>query len=81
MTGMLSGGKEAGFDDGCAWYAGISQAREFRGVLRAHGIESAPAIHPEQAHLVRSCPARTDVLARILNWFERHMPADRRDSE
>lgn len=53
------------------------QAREFHQALRAHGVESALVIYPEEGHGVRSYPAVIDFLARLIDWFETHMPARR----
>lgn len=52
------------------------QAREFHQALRAHGVESALVIYPEEGHGVRSYPAVIDFLARIVMWFTQHMPPD-----
>lgn len=51
------------------------QAREFHQALLAHGVPSVLAIYPEEGHGVRAFPAQADFLARVLRWFERHMPA------
>ena len=51
------------------------QAREFHQALRSHGVDSALVIYPEEGHGVRAYPALTDFLTRMLNWFERYMPA------
>jgi dipeptidyl aminopeptidase/acylaminoacyl peptidase len=53
-----------------------SQAVEFHHALREHGIESELVVYPLEGHGVRSFPARIDVAARLLAWFERYMPAD-----
>lgn len=51
------------------------QAVEFHSALREHGVESRLAIYPREGHGVRAFPARVDAAARLLGWFERHMPA------
>ncbi|WP_410665481.1 prolyl oligopeptidase family serine peptidase [Amycolatopsis sp. lyj-84] len=51
------------------------QAREFHQALLAHGVPSALVIYPEEGHGIRAFPAQTDFLARVLQWFGRHMPA------
>jgi dipeptidyl aminopeptidase/acylaminoacyl peptidase len=52
------------------------QALEFHQALRSHGqAESVLAIYPEEGHGVRSFPAVTDFLTRVVIWFESHMPA------
>ncbi|GAA0966822.1 S9 family peptidase [Acrocarpospora macrocephala] len=50
------------------------QAREFHQALLAHGVESVLAIYPQEGHGVRSYPAITDLLTRVLSWFSTHMP-------
>jgi dipeptidyl aminopeptidase/acylaminoacyl peptidase len=51
------------------------QAREFHQALESHGVESVLVVYPQEGHGVRSFPAVTDFLARVVDWFERHMPA------
>ncbi len=51
------------------------QAREFHQALQSHGVESVLAVYPLEGHGVRSYPAVTDFLTRVVDWFERHMPA------
>ncbi|KZB80238.1 hypothetical protein AVL48_14210 [Amycolatopsis regifaucium] len=51
------------------------QAREFHQALRANGVPSALVIYPEEGHGVRAYPAQIDLLARVLRWFERYLPA------
>ncbi len=51
------------------------QAQEFHHALLAHGVPSVLAIYPEEGHMVRAFPAQVDLLARLLHWFERYMPA------
>ncbi|MBP2367526.1 S9 family peptidase [Pseudonocardia parietis] len=53
------------------------QAREFHHALRAHGVDSALVIYPEEGHGVRAYPALIDFLTRTLDWFGRYMPARR----
>jgi dipeptidyl aminopeptidase/acylaminoacyl peptidase len=50
------------------------QAREFYQALQAHGVESVLATYPQEGHGVRAYPAVIDLLARVLAWFEQHMP-------
>lgn len=64
----------AGANDRCTPPA---QAREFHQALTAKGIESVLALYPEEGHGVRAYPAVIDFLTRTMNWFDRHMPADR----
>ncbi len=51
------------------------QAREFYQALQDQGVESVLATYPQEGHGVRTYPAVIDHLARVLAWFERHMPA------
>ncbi|MFI5587282.1 prolyl oligopeptidase family serine peptidase [Amycolatopsis sp. NPDC051758] len=51
------------------------QAQEFHQALLAHGVPSVLAIYPEEGHGVRAFPAQLDFLTRVVQWFERHMPA------
>ncbi|MSZ75795.1 MAG: prolyl oligopeptidase family serine peptidase, partial [Actinobacteria bacterium] len=50
------------------------QAREFHTALIEHGVESVLVTYPEEGHGVRAFPALIDYCARMLEWFERHMP-------
>ncbi len=52
------------------------QAREFHQALLSHGVESVLVVYPQEGHGVRSFPALTDLCARVVAWFERHMPPD-----
>jgi dipeptidyl aminopeptidase/acylaminoacyl peptidase len=52
-----------------------TQAREFHHALREHGVESALVVYPQEGHGTRSFPAVIDYTARVLDWFQRHMPA------
>ena len=56
----------------------LGQAVEFHNALREHGVETALAVYPHEGHGVRNFPARIDVAARMLAWFERQLPADAR---
>jgi len=51
------------------------QAVEFHTALLECGVESALAIYPGEGHGVRRFPAIIDQCARMLGWFERHMPS------
>ena len=53
------------------------QAREFYQALLENGIETELAIYPGEGHGVRKLPAVLDWVARIVGWFERHMPVQR----
>ncbi|WP_211192442.1 S9 family peptidase [Actinoplanes sp. TBRC 11911] len=51
------------------------QAEEFHHALVFHGVPSALVIYPEEGHGVRAFPAVTDFLSRIIDWFEKYLPA------
>lgn len=51
------------------------QALEFHNALREHGVESALVTYPQEGHGNRQWPAVIDYAARIVAWFERHMPS------
>ncbi len=50
------------------------QAEEFHRALLEAGVDSVLAVYPLDGHGVRDFPAQIDNTARILAWFERHMP-------
>lgn len=52
-----------------------SQALEFHSALREYGIESAVVVYPKEGHGVQSFPAILDYAARVVGWFEQHMPS------
>jgi dipeptidyl aminopeptidase/acylaminoacyl peptidase len=62
----------AGLQDRCT---PPGQAVEFHQALLEHGVESELALYPEEGHGVRNLPAIVDFCTRVLDWFERHMPA------
>ena len=39
------------------------------------GIESLFVTYPQEGHGVRTMPALFDHTARVLSWFDKHMPA------
>jgi dipeptidyl aminopeptidase/acylaminoacyl peptidase len=52
------------------------QAEEFhRALLEVGAVETELVIYPKEGHGVRSFPAAIDFAARVVGWFERHMPA------
>ncbi len=51
------------------------QAEEFHRALLEHGVASELALYPEEGHGVAHFPAVIDFCARVVGWFERHMPA------
>ncbi len=52
-----------------------TQAREFHQALLEHGVESQLAIYPQEGHGVRAFPALIDFCTRLVDWFQKHMPA------
>jgi dipeptidyl aminopeptidase/acylaminoacyl peptidase len=48
---------------------------QFHNALRSHGVPSVLVTYPEEGHGVRSFPAAVDYAARIVDWFEMHIPA------
>lgn len=55
-----------------------TQAQEFHQALLEFGVESELVIYPQEGHGVRAFPALIDYCTRVLDWFERHMPAQPR---
>jgi dipeptidyl aminopeptidase/acylaminoacyl peptidase len=53
------------------------QALEFHSALRMAGAESVLVTYPHEGHGVRTMPALFDFTARLLEWFDRYMPAAR----
>ncbi|MER9076668.1 S9 family peptidase [Mesorhizobium sp. M0904] len=51
-----------------------SQTVEFHNALREHGVKSALVIYPQEGHGVRGYPASIDLAARMIRWFEEHIP-------
>ncbi|MFN3944243.1 MAG: alpha/beta hydrolase family protein [Allosphingosinicella sp.] len=50
------------------------QALEFHRALRMHGQDSVLLTYPGEGHGVRKMPASIDYTARLLAWFQHHMP-------
>lgn len=52
-----------------------SQALEFHRVLQCSAaVESVLLTYPHEGHGISSMPATFDVAARVMYWFEKHMP-------
>ena len=51
------------------------QAIEFHNALVEQGVASDVVVYPGEGHGVHSFPAVIDCTARVVAWFERHMPA------
>ena len=62
----------AGTEDRCT---PLGQAVEFHQALRERGVESALVVYPGEGHGVRKFPGAIDLAARVVEWFERFLPA------
>jgi dipeptidyl aminopeptidase/acylaminoacyl peptidase len=51
------------------------EAMQFHNALLENGVESVLVTYPEEGHGVRKFPAAIDYAARVVSWFEEHMPA------
>jgi dipeptidyl aminopeptidase/acylaminoacyl peptidase len=51
------------------------QAIEFHNALLANGVESMLVSYPQEGHGNRQLQAVADYAARVVGWFEKHMPA------
>jgi len=51
------------------------QAIEFHRALLQAGAKSALVHYPKEGHWVQSRPAKYDYGARVVSWFQEHMPA------
>jgi len=52
------------------------EAIQFHNALLANGVKSVLVTYPEEGHGIRHFPAAIDYAARLVRWFEEHMPAD-----
>ena len=52
------------------------QALEFHQALLMNGCTSQLVTYPQEGHGVRSMPTVFDYAARVVDWFETHMPAN-----
>jgi dipeptidyl aminopeptidase/acylaminoacyl peptidase len=52
------------------------EAVQFHNALLENGVESVLVSYPEEGHGVRKWPAAIDYAARVVGWFEEHMPSD-----
>jgi dipeptidyl aminopeptidase/acylaminoacyl peptidase len=64
----------AGLNDRCT---PPGQAIEFFRALRWNGVETELVLYPEEGHGVRKFPTVIDLCTRMVDWFERFMPANR----
>jgi dipeptidyl aminopeptidase/acylaminoacyl peptidase len=51
------------------------EAVQFHNALLENGVKSALVTYPQEGHGVRKWPATVDYAARMVSWFEEHMPA------
>lgn len=51
------------------------EALQFHNALLEHGVKSVLITYPEEGHGIRKFPAVIDYAARLVAWFEEHMPA------
>jgi dipeptidyl aminopeptidase/acylaminoacyl peptidase len=51
------------------------QAIEFHRALLQHGVKSVLVHYPKEGHWVQHHPAIADYGARVVSWFQEHMPA------
>src|SRR6185437_8012579 len=53
------------------------EAVQFHNALLENGVKSVLVTYPQEGHGVRKWPATADYAARLVAWFEEHMPAVR----
>jgi dipeptidyl aminopeptidase/acylaminoacyl peptidase len=53
------------------------EAVQFHNALLENGVKSVLVTYPQEGHGVRKWPATADYAARLVAWFEEHMPATR----
>lgn len=51
------------------------EAVQFHNALLENGVKSMLVTYPEEGHGVRKFPAAIDYAARVVAWFQEHMPA------
>jgi dipeptidyl aminopeptidase/acylaminoacyl peptidase len=51
------------------------EAMQFHNALLENGVKSVLVTYPEEGHGVRKLPAAVDYAARVVAWFQEHMPA------
>jgi dipeptidyl aminopeptidase/acylaminoacyl peptidase len=50
------------------------EAMQFHNALLENGVKSVLVTYPEEGHGVRKYPAAIDFAARVVGWFQEHMP-------
>jgi dipeptidyl aminopeptidase/acylaminoacyl peptidase len=53
------------------------EAVQFHNALLENGVKSVLVTYPQEGHGVRKWPATADYAARLVAWFEEHMPSGR----
>ena len=53
------------------------EAVQFHNALLENGVKSVLVTYPQEGHGVRKWPAMVDYAARMVGWFEEHIPAAR----
>lgn len=51
------------------------QAAQFHRALIEAGVKSIWVNYPQEGHGIRKVPAAIDYVARVVSWFQEHMPA------
>jgi dipeptidyl aminopeptidase/acylaminoacyl peptidase len=51
------------------------EAQQFHSALLENGVKSVLVTYPQEGHGIRNWPAAFDYAARVVGWFEEHMPA------
>jgi dipeptidyl aminopeptidase/acylaminoacyl peptidase len=51
------------------------EAMQFHNALLENGVTSALVTYPDEGHGIRKFPAAFDYAARLVEWFEKYMPA------
>lgn len=51
------------------------EAVQFHNALLEQGVKSVLITYPEEGHGIQKFPAAIDYTARVVSWFEQHMPA------
>jgi dipeptidyl aminopeptidase/acylaminoacyl peptidase len=57
------------------------EAVQFHNALLENGVKSVLVTYPEEGHGIRKLPAAIDYAARVVAWFEEHMPAENQSAE
>jgi len=52
------------------------EAVQFHNALIENGVKSVLIRYPEEGHGIRKLPAVLDFAARVVSWFDEHMPPD-----